>query len=1010
MTVPITPLKPEECTPLPDAGLGALETEKGNLPLESVDVRARLEGLSAGVEVVQGFRNPFDVALEATYVFPLPPRGAVTAFRLEAEDRVIEGTLKERGQARADYDRALAEGRRAAIAEEDRPDVFTIRVGNIVPGERVRVRLTLSQPLPYEDGAAEFRFPLVVAPRYIPGAPLDDAQAGAGVVPDTDAVPDASRVTPPVLLPGFPNPVRLSLETVVDPGGLDLREIRSSLHEVSREGDTIGLRPGERLDRDFILRLVFAASTSLTLTPDSLLDEGSAASTSTGRGPAHHIPEDHTSADHTSADRIATDQSSTDQSSTDQSSTDHGAGIDGSAGEGTFTLTVMPPSDAAAVPPSRDVVLLLDRSGSMGGWKMVAARRAAARIVDTLTSRDRFAVLSFDSVIERAFEGGLVEATDRNRYRAVEHLSRLDARGGTEILAPMEEALRLLATEPVMSREGGDIARDRVLVLVTDGQVGNEDQILERTGARLSGGAPSTPHDKTRGPHASESPQGAGQAGTARGIRVHTVGIDRAVNAGFLGRLALLGSGRCELVESEDRLDEAMEHIHRRIGSPLVTDISLKAEGIDLIPDTVTHIGSLYPGVPLTVHGRFRGLTLAAEGEPPHEHALAVHGLAGGHLWETRVIGSPTTSAGSSPTTSPATGAATGETASPTTGSATGEAASPTTGSATEDGAAATTGAAAEGHMTSGTEATGDGAAPTTGTVAGSRMTDGTGGARGVPDTADRARGVRGGAAARAVWARAHLRRLEDRYAIGDRSLEREIVETSLRFGVLCRFTAFVAVDSRVVAEGGPGHHVIQPVELPSGWEMPVAAPMMAAPRARMASFASADTSADWMSFGQAEGALPPGPGSGAPPPTAPAPMSPPRPGPAARPGGFGGGGRMPHPGRETVPATDLGGVLPLLAEELVRLRAAQELPERDRRRYLADLASRLRVIDQMAGGHVELSALAAELDHAERADADLDALWRRAVDLLARLTGDATSPDQRRGEPGSRRPFWKRS
>ena len=77
--------------------------------------------------------------LEATYVFPLPDRAAVTAFRMEADDRVIEGVLKERGQARADYDRAIAQGRRAAIAEEDRPDVFTIRVGNILPGERVTV-------------------------------------------------------------------------------------------------------------------------------------------------------------------------------------------------------------------------------------------------------------------------------------------------------------------------------------------------------------------------------------------------------------------------------------------------------------------------------------------------------------------------------------------------------------------------------------------------------------------------------------------------------------------------------------------------------------------------------------------------------------------------------------------------------------------------------------------------------------------------------------------------------
>ncbi|WP_432932288.1 VIT domain-containing protein [Microbispora sp. CA-135349] len=876
MTVPITPLRPEECRPVPDAGLGALETEKGNLPLESVDVAAHVTGLVAGVEVVQTFRNAFDVSLEATYVFPLPPRAAVTAFRMEADDRVVDGVLKERGQARADYDRALAEGRRAAIAEEDRPDVFTIRVGNIVPGERVVVRLTLSQPLPYEDGAAEFRFPLVVAPRYIPGAPLPGPSAGGGVAPDTDAVPDASRITPPVLLPGFPYPVRLSLATTIDPTGLDLREVRSSLHEVGREGDTIRLQPGERLDRDFILRLAFDASSSLALVPDDAANAGSPGEgTTDGSGSAEGTARD-----------------------TAKDTADAG---------GTFVLTLLPPPEDATRTASRDVVLLLDRSGSMTGWKMVAARRAAARIVDTLTRHDRFAVLSFDSVVERAFSGGLVDASDRNRYRAVEHLSRLDARGGTEMLAPLEEALWLLdghtapapgkatGTNPGQPGEDGrhggfglygEQARDRVLVLVTDGQVGNEDEILERIGARL------------------------------HGVRVHTVGIDRAVNAGFLGRLALLGSGRCELVESEDRLDAAMEHIHRRIGSPLVTDVALKAEGMDLVADTVTHAGSLYPGVPLVVSGRYRGRRPAG--------ALTVHGrTADGRPWEERIEGRPA-------------------------------------------------------H----------------------------------------------GPATRAVWARAHLRGLEDRYATGDHSLEPRIVDISLRFGVLCRFTAFVAVDTRVAGEGGPEHRVIQPVEPPSGWELPTTVPMMVAGAPMMARMAAFTTAGPETATGSAADR----PIAAAPPPGAPpaAPAAPPYaavPAPAPRRAsrgfsvggsrGASAGGFLPHPGEGTAPVTDFAGIRPLLAEELAKLGQAESLPERERRRYLADLASRLRVVVQMAGGHPELAALAGDLERAEWAEVSLDDLWRRTADLLTALAGGAGSAPGGKAAPGARegrRPFWKRS
>ncbi|NGN66647.1 VWA domain-containing protein [Streptomyces sp. A7024] len=783
MTVPITPLKQDECAPLEDAGLGALRTDRGNLPLESVDIAADLAGLVAGVTVTQDFRNPYDVPLEATYIFPLPARAAVTAFRMEADDRVIEGLLKERAQARADYDEAVAEGRRAAIAEEDRPDVFTIRVGNIVPGERVRIRLTLSQPLPYEDGAATFRFPLVVAPRYIPGSPLDDAPAGSGTAPDTDAVPDASRITPPVLLPGFPDPVRLSLAVNVDPAGLDLRELRSSLHVVETGEHGVRLQPGERLDRDFILRLRFAASSSLVLAPD-----------------------------------------------------------DGEGQAGTFALTVVEPvGDAVSAPPPRDVVLVLDRSGSMGGWKMVAARRAAARIVDTLDARDRFAVLSFDTVVERpeGLPSGLVEATDRHRYRAVEHLARVEARGGTKLLQPLREAQGLLADE----------TRERVLVLVTDGQVGNEDQILGELTAGLTG------------------------------VRVHTVGIDRAVNAGFLGRLASLGGGRCELVESEDRLDEAMEHIHRRIAAPLATDLAVEATDLELLPDTVTRPGSLFPGVPLTVRGRYRAAGPKA--------ALAVRGLdAAGEPW-LRTVGAST-------------------------------AKSP---------------------------------------------------------------------AVRAIWARAHVRALEDAYAAGDRSLEQRIVDTSLRYGVLCRFTAFVAADSRVVAEGGPGHQVVQPVELPSGWEMPApSAPGYGAAQAGMPRSAPAHLNRRLMAARPQRASFAAPASADSAPPASPA-------APGARESQLTSGPAGPGAAAVYVRA--------LLQEELARLHAIADRPAAERRRHLTDLGSRL---GGLAANLPELLPVAHELLRAEAPDTDLDALWHRVIELLTELTGGRDKP------AAPRRSFWKRS
>jgi len=769
-----------------ETGLGALRTERGNLPLDRLDVRADITGLVSRIELTQDFLNVHDEALDATYVFPLPERAAVTGMRMVAADRVIEATLAERGAARQEYDQAIAAGQRASIAEEERPDVFTMRVGNILPGERVSVTLTLAGPLSMEDGEATFRFPLVVAPRYIPGAPLPGRSVGDGHAVDTDAVPDASRITPPVLLPGFPNPLRLSIDVGVDPGGLPLGAVRSSLHTVVEDGGRIRVRPGERADRDFVLRLAYGAA-----------DESAALVT------------------------VA----------------------DGEGDEGTFQLTVLPPAGAGQ-PRPRDVVLLLDRSGSMRGWKMVAARRAAARIVDTLGDADRFAVLAFDHTAEApdGLPSGLVAATDRHRYRAVEHLARMEARGGTNLLSPLRRGLGYLAHD--------DGRRDRVLVLVTDGQVGNEDQVLREAGGELAG------------------------------VRVHTVGVDRAVNAGFLGRLAAAGGGRCELVESEDRLDEAMDHIHRRIGAPVVTGVSIAAVGLSLVEGTQApgRLPDVFPGVPYVVSGRYRG---AAAG------GLTLRGTTrDGREWTVSVDAVPS------------------------------------------DNTALT-----------------------------------------------------------AIWARASLRDQEDRYTAArgrDLSgLERRIVDTSVRFGVLCRFTAYLAVDSRMVAEGAPGHRIVQPVEPPSGWEMPVPAP--SAPR-RPGGFAptAASLSPSPRPAGRRER-----PGPPVPPPAAGVVLE-----------------SLAAESRpitaEEVPTAPVDDLATLAAREARRLRDLAGRPEYERREALEDLGSRLAAL---AGGDGPLRKLAEALLPGAIGSRPFEDLWAYILEVLDAVAGGAPDP----AEPDRRSSFWRR-
>jgi Ca-activated chloride channel homolog len=793
-----------------EVGVGTLATERGNLPLEAVDVAASITGLVARTVLTQTFGNPLDQPLEATYIFPLPDRAAVSEFRMEVGERVVEGVLKERGEARATYDQAIREGRRASIAEEERPGVFTMRVGNLLPGETVRVRLVMTGPLPWDQGEATFRFPLVVAPRYIPGAPLEGEPVGAGTVPDTDAVPDASRITPPVLLPGFPNPIRLDIRAEIDPAGLELGEVRSSLHTVveeERDGDggpvrVVRVQPGERANRDFVLRLRTggeAVTTSVAAVPDR---EGA---------------------------------------------------------DGTFALTLLPPAGADAGHP-RDLVFVLDRSGSMAGWKMVAARRAVARMVDSLRGRDRFTVLAFDNRVETppALPGGLEAAADRARFQAVEFLARLDARGGTEMAAPLTQGLDLLT-----GAGEGDTARDRVLVLGTDGQVGNEDQILRLLAPRLAG------------------------------VRVYTVGIDTAVNEGFLKRLAGLGGGACELVESEDRLDAVMDRVHRRIGTPVVTDLELAPSGLDADPGSLSphRLPALFAGAPLVVCGRFRGRPGGA---------LTVRGRdAAGQPW-----------------------------------------------SAT------------------------------------------------VPVT------VGGTPALATMWARAHLSDLEDRYATDpapDRDLERRIVETSLRFGVLCRFTAFVAADVQVVNEGGTVHRVLQPVDAPAGWDMfqRVEQAVAAMPMASMAPVSLGGLQAEGMpSLAKARGRVGAGP-LGRPP----------------RSGGFAG---QPLSGAALAPYRRRAG-------ELARL-LDRDQPELERRLGLVRVGLQALVADlesvDAAGAELRpLRELAAELDRqlARPAAADAGVLKRlreraqAVLEAFAAAGGDPGTMPPAAPERPRDRAFWKR-
>jgi len=513
--------------------LGELCLYKGNnqirLPLKSVNIQATVADRIADVTVEQEFHNPCSDPLEAVYTYPLPGGCAVSFFQLKVGDQIIVGKVQERQQARQVYQQALADGKRAALLEQERDDVFTVSLGNLPPGDHVVVTVKYSEKLPYYDnGTTELRLPLVVAPRYIAGEPLERDQVGSGTELDTIEVPDASRISPPRLAPGVNPNVDVSISVKLL-NQTAMENLSCSQHATKFSADaaavTISLsRTDELLDRDFVLRWKIAGE---EIKPRFLVFAAKDAEKpgSAGVPPASEKP---------------------------------------SFG----MLSMVPPKDAEVEMPGRDIIFVLDRSGSMHGLKMVSAVRACSYLVAALGPKDRFAILAFDDAFDwmpienDANTDHFLVADQAGIESGTKYLRKIEARGGTELNRALVSALK------VMKNRTDTAKRAPVIVVLTDGQVGNEVGILRNIQTDLSDN------------------------------RIFTIGIDTAVNDGFLKRIAALAGGTCTFVQPGTQLEEALNQVGREIGRVLVTDMKLTGKGCKIAKDSIApgRIPDLYEG------------------------------------------------------------------------------------------------------------------------------------------------------------------------------------------------------------------------------------------------------------------------------------------------------------------------------------------------------------------------------------------------------------------------------
>lgn len=460
-------------------------------PLKHTTVKAEISGFISRVVVTQQFENPFTERIEAVYTFPLPQNAAVDDMTMVVGDRTIRGKIMPREEAQAVYEGAKSRGYTASLLDQERPNIFTQSVANILPGNQVTITISYVEALRYEDGSYEFVFPMVVGPRYIPGN-----------------VPDASRIAPSIAADRSGHDI--SFEIDLD-AGLIVDNLEAKTHpvDIERPGPTrarLRLRGGATIpNKDFILRYDVAGKTI--------------------------------------QDAVLTHRS------------DKG---------GFFTLMLQPPDRIGAddITP-KELVFVLDTSGSMSGFPIEKAKETMKLALDNLYPDDTFNLITFSGDTRILFEQP-VRATKANLRRAQQFLAASVGYGGTEMMGAIKAAL-----EPSDNQ-----SHVRIVCFMTDGFVGNDMQIIAEVQKH-------------------------------KNARVFAFGIGSSVNRFLLDNLATAGGGDVEYVGLNDDGSAAAKRFHQRVRNPLLTDISIDWGGLAVTDVYPKRIPDLFGAKPVFITGRY---------------------------------------------------------------------------------------------------------------------------------------------------------------------------------------------------------------------------------------------------------------------------------------------------------------------------------------------------------------------------------------------------------------------
>ncbi len=472
-------------------------------------VQMDITGTINRTKLSQTFVNPSNEWVEGVYVFPLPTNSAVDHLTMHIGKRTIEGQIKERKEAKRIYTKAKQAGKKASLIEQQRPNIFTTNVANIAPGESITISIEYQQIVSIDNDKFSIRFPMTIGKRYIPGTAIATPAASVGISPNTHRVKDASKITPPISQ-NVDRPISIAINLKA---GFNTVSVNASYHDISIvDIDTLtkhitldNTKGNNQADRDF--ELVWQANNSLT--PELALF-------------------------------------------TQQQGDDH-----------YLMLMATPPADKAfkQFNTPRELIFIIDSSGSMMGASMIQASKALVQAINRLKPTDRFNIIDFDSGFDPLFDSAM-PAISMNKKHGIRFANNLDASGGTEPLEAIKFALN--------SRDSHTDDYLRQIVFLTDGQVGNEDEIFRSVRQNIDDD------------------------------RMFTIGIGSAPNSHLMTKLAKYGKGAYTFIGDIAEVKDKMTELFDKLESPAMTDININFPMNINAEQALGSISDLYKGEVIT--------------------------------------------------------------------------------------------------------------------------------------------------------------------------------------------------------------------------------------------------------------------------------------------------------------------------------------------------------------------------------------------------------------------------